>query len=57
MPILAISRAIPLTAHPLPFLAQQVAQHRGAGERVFQVQFVDPAHPRQGIRRVRPGGA
>ena len=35
----------------MAFGPQQVAQHAAAGERVLQMQLVDPAHQRQVRRR------
>ena len=47
-------RGHPLAADRDAFAAQQVAQHPAAGERVVQVQRVDPPHDRQVGRRHRP---
>jgi hypothetical protein len=40
-------------AHSKPFSSQRIAQHASAGERVFQMQFIKPAHQRQIARRCR----
>jgi hypothetical protein len=39
--------AHPLTLDPPAFSPQQVAQHPGSGERIGQLESVDPAHQRQ----------
>ena len=47
MPIFFISVRDMLAADRIAFPPQHVAQHPAAGKRMFQMQFVDPAHQRQ----------
>src|SRR5262249_61102095 len=42
-----------LAANSVALLAQQIAQHAATGERMIQVQFVDPTHKCQVGRRCR----